>query len=92
MDLGITTRQSGSTTVVSVTGELDVHTATDLELALGEMISNGQHYVVVDLRGLDFLDSGVNISHQSVFTGGVDHFLFHFSVIWAPEKLKSTSY
>ncbi len=57
MDLGITTRQSGSTTVVSVTGELDVHTATELELALREMISNGQHDVVVDLRGLGFLDS-----------------------------------
>ena len=67
MDLGIKTRQAGPVTVVSVTGELDVHTARDLELALGDLISDGQHDVVIDLRELSFLDStGLSVLVKSL--------------------------
>lgn len=57
MELGITTQATGSRTVVAVTGELDVHTADDLQGALRDLIDNGAGDVVVDLRELEFLDS-----------------------------------
>ena len=57
MDLGITTQAAGARTVVAVTGELDVHTATDLQSALRDLIDSGSADVIVDLRELEFLDS-----------------------------------
>lgn len=57
MDLAIETRQSGDRTVVAVTGELDVHSADQLERELSELISSGRAEIVVDLRELGFLDS-----------------------------------
>jgi len=57
VDLGITTQAAGARTVVAVTGELDVHTATDLQSALRDLIDSGSADVIVDLRELEFLDS-----------------------------------
>jgi anti-sigma B factor antagonist len=43
--------------VVSVDGELDLHTAPELEQAFATILARGGRTVVVDLVGVDFLDS-----------------------------------
>lgn len=56
MDVVITPNGTGSA-VVSVTGELDVFTAPDLETRLSELIESGTSDVVIDLTSVEFLDS-----------------------------------
>lgn len=53
----IATSASGTATVVAVTGELDVYTAPDLEVALNDLIQQGRSELVIDLSGVEFLDS-----------------------------------
>ncbi|MFN8125011.1 MAG: STAS domain-containing protein [Candidatus Nanopelagicales bacterium] len=53
----ITTSDNGTATVVAVTGELDVYTAPELETALNDLIGQGRSDLVIDLSGVDFLDS-----------------------------------
>ncbi len=57
MDLGINVSKSESGTVVATTGELDVHSAGSLEQALQDLIGQGDNTLVLDLTGLEFLDS-----------------------------------
>ena len=57
MELDVTVRQESGCTVVAVTGEVDVYTAPTLDQALSETIADGGTCVVVDLSGVDFLDS-----------------------------------
>ena len=57
MDLSISTRSEGIHTIVEVVGELDVHTAPRLREQLADLIAEGNHHLVVDLQGVDFLDS-----------------------------------
>jgi anti-sigma B factor antagonist len=44
-------------TVLAVKGEVDVYTAPRLREKLVELVSQGKHQIVVDLEGVDFLDS-----------------------------------
>lgn len=53
----ITSTDRGKDTVVAVTGELDVFTAPQLESALQDLVNGGRPDIVVDLSGVEFLDS-----------------------------------
>jgi anti-sigma B factor antagonist len=55
LDLEITTR--GSTSVISLAGEVDVYTAPRLRQALVDLVSQGATDIVVDMERVDFLDS-----------------------------------
>jgi anti-sigma B factor antagonist len=58
LDFQVRTAQlSPESYVVSVDGELDLHTAPELEQALGAVLGRGGRNVVVDLVGLVFIDS-----------------------------------
>ena len=57
MELDVTVRQESGCTVVAVAGEVDVYTAPTLDQALSATIADGCTCVVVDLTGVDFLDS-----------------------------------
>lgn len=58
LDFQVRTAQlSPESYVVSIEGELDLHTAPELEQALGTILARGGRSVVVDLAGLEFIDS-----------------------------------
>ena len=57
MELGIDVRHVGDHSVVDVKGEIDVYTAPKLREKLIELVSEGSYDVVVNLEGVDFLDS-----------------------------------
>ncbi len=57
MDLSIETERVGNVVVLHVAGEVDVFTAPQLREALVGAIEEGSRNVVVDLQGVDFLDS-----------------------------------
>src|ERR671922_1634767 len=57
MELGIDVRKVDSHAVVDVKGEIDVYTAPKLRENLIELVSEGSYDVVVNLEGVDFLDS-----------------------------------
>ena len=49
--------REGPWTVVTVAGELDVVGGPDLRQAVMTQVREGQHLVVLDLTGVDFIDS-----------------------------------
>lgn len=57
MDLSLTTRDAGDKTVVSVSGEIDVYTAPKLRERITALVADGHFHLVIDLTGVDFLDS-----------------------------------
>ncbi len=57
MDLSLDNRESGERTVVDVGGEIDVYTAPKLRERLVGLINAGHHDLIVNLEGVDFLDS-----------------------------------
>lgn len=58
---GIEQAWIGSTLVLTVSGEVDMHTAPELTRAF-DAAHNGTRRVVAELSGLDFLDSsGMNV-------------------------------
>src|ERR687894_1146099 len=57
MELGIDVRKSNAHAIVAVKGEIDVYTAPKLREKLIELVSEGSYNVVVNLEGVDFLDS-----------------------------------
>ncbi|MBT0767360.1 STAS domain-containing protein [Kineosporia sp. J2-2] len=57
MELTVATRREGVQTVISVAGEIDVYTAPTLRERLNELVEDGEFHLVVDMGGVDFLDS-----------------------------------
>ncbi|HVF52150.1 MAG TPA: STAS domain-containing protein [Actinomycetota bacterium] len=57
MELGLDVGKVGSHAVVDVKGEIDVYTAPKLREKLIELVSEGSYDVIVNLEGVDFLDS-----------------------------------
>lgn len=57
MDLSLDNRADGERMVVDVGGEIDVYTAPKLRERLVELINSGHYHLIVNLEGVDFLDS-----------------------------------
>lgn len=73
MDLSVTSRNEGGRGVISVVGEVDVYTAPRLRERLSDLVSSGQRHLVVDLSGVDFLDS----TGLGVLVGGLNQVRTH---------------
>ena len=55
--LRVETRNGGGDVVLSVRGDVDLATAPELEVALERALEDAGRRLVVDLRGVSFLDS-----------------------------------
>ena len=74
MDLGLEVDESRQPYIVlAVAGEVDVYTAPRLREKLVELVSQGKHQIVVDLEGVDFLDS----TGLGVLVGGLKRLRSH---------------
>ena len=73
MDLSLSTRTEGDATVVVVGGEIDVYTAPKLREQLIDLVSSGNYHLVVDMEGVDFLDS----TGLGVLVGGLKRVRAH---------------
>lgn len=56
-DVEVSTEERDGASVVSVTGDVDVSNADRLRDALDRVLANGEDRLVVDLRGVPFMDS-----------------------------------
>ena len=58
--------------VIAVGGEIDVYTAPKLRDGLVELINSGHYHLVIDLEGVDFLDStGLGVLVGALEAGSV---------------------
>lgn len=57
MDLDLQLEQAGDRTIVAVSGDLDVLSATRLRQLLDELIARGDTNLLLDLRLTEFVDS-----------------------------------
>ncbi|MGH3504931.1 MAG: anti-sigma factor antagonist [Nocardioidaceae bacterium] len=57
MDLTLDHRVSGDQMIIDVGGEIDVYTAPKLRERLVTLINEGHYHIIVNLDGVDFLDS-----------------------------------
>jgi len=57
VDLTLETRDVDGTTVVAVGGEIDVYTAPKLRDKITELVASGVYDLVIDMEGVEFLDS-----------------------------------
>lgn len=57
MDLSLELREVDGATIIAVQGEIDVYTAPKLRDSITELVAGGAHHLVVDMEGVDFLDS-----------------------------------
>ncbi|KWW97512.1 anti-sigma factor antagonist [Carbonactinospora thermoautotrophica] len=73
MDLSLSTRKEGDRTVVEVAGEIDVYTAPKLREQLVELVNDGNYHLVVDMEGVEFLDS----TGLGVLVGGLKRVRAH---------------
>lgn len=56
MDLAVSAEKSGYT-VLAISGEVDVYSAPDLRSRVGDLVDSGHRQLVLDLSGVEFLDS-----------------------------------
>jgi anti-sigma B factor antagonist len=86
VDLSISTRSEGVHTIVELVGELDVTTVPRLREQLADLIADGHHDIVVDLQGVDFLDS----TGLGVLVGGLKRVHPHdgsFQLVCTQERI-----
>jgi anti-sigma B factor antagonist len=57
VELSVSRPYDGGTSVVAVSGEVDVHSAPALRDAITALLASGERSVVVDLSEVSFLDS-----------------------------------
>ena len=57
MDLTLETRDVDGRTIVTVGGEIDVYTAPKLRDKITELVGAGVYDLVIDMEGVEFLDS-----------------------------------
>lgn len=78
MDLSIQERAAGEgRMVVEVTGEIDVYTAPKLREALLNLVESGNYRLIVDMEGVEFLDS----TGLGVLVGGLKRVRAHDGAI-----------
>lgn len=73
MDLTLESREEGDRTVVAVGGEIDVYTAPKLREQLVDLVNDGRYHLVVDMEGVEFLDS----TGLGVLVGGLKRVRAH---------------
>lgn len=66
-------QHAGSAAVLTLQGEVDVYTAPRLRESLVDLVNDGEHRIVVDLEGVDFLDS----TGIGVLVGGLKRVRIH---------------
>jgi anti-sigma B factor antagonist len=64
---------SPETTVVAVSGEIDVYTAPKLREKLVSLVESGSYHLIVDMEGVEFLDS----TGLGVLVGGLKRVRAH---------------
>jgi len=57
VDLNLTTQHIDGTAVIALVGEVDIHTAARLRKEISRALSNGCYDLIVDLGGVEFMDS-----------------------------------
>jgi anti-sigma B factor antagonist len=57
VEITLATRQAQGRAIVDVAGEVDVHTAPELDAVISSLIAEGNPRVIVDLSSVEFLDS-----------------------------------
>ena len=69
MDLGLDVKERNGWAVLSVQGEVDVYTAPQFREQLIQLVDQGQRSILVDLEGVEFLDS----TGLGVLVGALKH-------------------
>jgi anti-sigma B factor antagonist len=73
VDLSLATRTVSDRTVIVVSGEIDVYTAPKLREQIVSLVDEGQYHLVVDMSGVEFLDS----TGLGVLVGGLKRVRAH---------------
>ena len=73
-DFRVEMRTEGQATIVGVAGELDLASSPELEQQLEQFYASDNELLVIDLRGLEFMDStGLSVivsAHQKLIDAG----------------------
>ncbi len=73
MELDLDVTEQNGVAVLAVKGEVDVYTAPRLREKLVERVTQGKHRIVVNLEGVEFLDS----TGLGVLVGGLKRVRSH---------------